>query len=597
MKSMNSTIVINARRSGLFLVLALMAACSAVPPKDEPATSEPTTSGSTTRAGEPQIVSIEPVRPKVELTKDILYKILLAEFAGQRGFLDISVENYLDLAHRTRDPKIVERATRIAVYARNSPAAAEAAVLWLELDPRNADAHQVLAVMALRRGDLETTLAHLQEILAYSEGDLSQKMWMIVNLLGREQDKKLVMTVMERLLADRQDDPEAIYAFANIAARMGELERATDLLEQTLELVPDNENAAMSYITILQKQGRSSDAVVWLEKELPRHKGDDFNLRMAYARLLTDVKRFEDARGQFEILAKQEPDNEDVLFALGLLNLQSNRLEESERYFKRLSEDNAHASDANYYLGRIAEDRKDYEQAGVWYQAVDGGENYFDAKVRVGLLKAKTSSVEDAIAHLKTIQTRNPQQATLLAQAEGELLVQVRRYEDAMVVFNKALMDKYNADLLYSRAMLAEKMGKLDILEQDLRRILAKEPEHAQALNALGYTLADRTDRYEEAYELIERAMALNPNDFYVLDSMGWVLYRLGRHEEAVQYLRRAMDMRPDSEIAAHLGEVLWVMGDKKAAKEIWDTALKTTPDDKSLLNVIERFNPNNSPR
>ncbi len=140
-------------------------------------------------------------------------------------------------------------------------------------------------------------------------------------------------------------------------------------------------------------------------------------------------------------------------------------------------------------------------------------------------------------------------------------------------------------------------MDKLDILEQDLRRIIAKDPEHSQALNALGYTLADRTDRYQEAYELIERALELNPDDFYILDSMGWVLYRLGRHEEAVRYLRRAMAIRPDSEVAAHLGEVLWVMGEKQAAKEIWDTALKTTPDDKRLLNVIERFNPENQPR
>ena len=160
-----------------------------------------------------------------------------------------------------------------------------------------------------------------------------------------------------------------------------------------------------------------------------------------------------------------------------------------------------------------------------------------------------------------------------------------------MTVYDRAL-EEYagNADLLYARAMLAEKLDRLDILERDLRAILGTEPDHAEALNALGFTLADRTDRYDEALVLLERAIELKPDDYYVIDSMGWVLYRVGRLEEAIQYLRRAFALSEDPEVAAHLGEVLWVMGRKAAAREIWDTALQTTPDDANLLEVIKRF-------
>lgn len=172
------------------------------------------------------------------------------------------------------------------------------------------------------------------------------------------------------------------------------------------------------------------------------------------------------------------------------------------------------------------------------------------------------------------------------------MLAEARHFQDAMDVYDKALQKGYDEDLLYSRAMLAEKMDRLDVLEMDLRAILDKDPKNSQALNALGYTLADRTDRYDEAYDLIERALEISPNDFFVLDSMGWILYRLGRLDEAIEFLNKALSVKNDPEIAAHLGEVLWVKGDKEAAQAIWDTALRETPNDDRLRKVINRLNP-----
>ncbi len=566
------------------LMLLLVYGCTGMPEQEvqpgAPVSQEPE-----------EIVRIEPERPNIELTEEILFKLLVAEIAGQRDRLDISVEHYLDLAHLTRDQAIVERAARIAVFARDNAAAEEAARLWVEIDPQNPDAHQVLAAMALREGDINKALEHLNTIMKESEGQLDQKLWMIANFLGRDQDRQVVIDVMERLMVNHQEDAKALFAYAQVAARMGELQRSRELLEQVLALTPENNNVSMTYVALLQKQDKVNEAITWLEDVLKK-RDDDFNLRQAYARLLTDAKRFDEARRQFEILATQAPNNTDVLYALGLLYLQADRLEDASAYFIRLSEQDKNVNEANYYLGRIAEEKEELAKASEWYQGVHGGEHYFDARVRLGMILSKQGQIDEGLGKIRSIQTTNPTDRVIQIQAECEILTEAERLDDAMAVYDKALADKNDPDLLYSRAMLAEKMGRLDAMENDLRTILTDNPDNTQALNALGYTLADRTDRYQEAYELIIRALELDPDDFYILDSMGWILYRLGRLDEAVEYLRKALEIRKDAEIAAHLGEVLWVIGDKQAARKIWDTALQDTPDDARLLKVINRFNP-----
>lgn len=574
--------------SALLSALCLGAGCTGVTTQQPAATTEDAAA-----QPEPEVVRVEPERPKLELTQDLLYKLLLGEVAGQRGHLDISLDNYLELAHTTRDPKIVERATQIAIYARNEAAATESATLWAELDPHNPDAHQVLAAMALRKGDIEATLEHLRQILGHSEGDPNRNLWLIASLLGREEDKPRVMTVMERLLEEREDNPQAVFAFANIAARMGETDRALELLELSLKLDPDNDAAALSYITLLQRLERAEEALGWLEKRLADKKADDFNIRLAYARLLTDVQRYDEARRQFEMLAVNSPENSDVIYALGLLYLQANRLDEAEKQFKRMVEQSDRFYNAKYYLGRIAEERKDYGAASTWYRSVAGDENFFDAQVRLVLLQARDGDIEDALKNLRIIQAPSPQQKALLIQAEGDLLNSENRHTEALAAYDKALADgEFNPDLLYARAMTAEKLDRIDLLEKDLREIIARDPKNVQALNALGYTLADRTERYTEAYELIKQALSLSPDDFFIVDSMGWVMYRLGRHEEALEYLQKAIEQREDPEIAAHLYEVLWTMGKQEEANKVWETVKRSNPDSDLLNQIKERLNP-----
>lgn len=588
------SIMTQVRNSVIFLLVLSLAACNRIQTKSDP---EPESIAEATVQTEPQSVEkqetvSEPERPDIDLTEDILFKVLVAEIAGQRGKLDIAIKNYLDLARTTRDPLVVERATRIAIYARDDAAAFEAAQLWQELDPKNPDAHQVLTVMTLRQGKIEESLKHLEVILEASKGQFDQKLWMIANFLGREEDQAAVMQLMERLMEDHMDDADAMYAFANVSARMGNMDRARDLLKQVIALKPENESVALTYIALLQKSGDSNIAIEWLESRLKSDVDVSFNMRMAYARLLTEAKRFEEARRQFEILSEKTPENADVLYALGLLYLQTNKFDEAEKQFTKLTELKQRVFDSNYYLGRIAEEKDQLDKASDLYQGVHGGENYFDARIRLSLILAKQGQIEKALGNIRSIQKAKGSNRLILIQAEGEILTEEKRYQEAMDVFNKAIEEQSHPDLLYSRAMLAEKMDRLDILEADLKAVLAEDENNATALNALGYTLADRTDRYEEAYDYIKRAYEISPGDFYILDSMGWVLYRMGRLDEAVDYLQQALDLRNDPEIAAHLGEVFWVMGNKQAAKEVWETALEGTPTDDRLLEVIKRFKP-----
>ena len=390
----------------LLLALCLLAAACAVPPvQQDAAAPAPAPAGP-----EPAAPGAALTRPHLELTGPMLYQFLAAEVAGQRGYLELAVDNYMELAYSTRDPEVVARATRIAVYARDDEAAAEAARLWLELDPDSIDAHQVLAIMDVRGGRIDSALEHFDHIINGTGEGLDQKLWVIANLLGKEQDHDLVRQVMERLIAGHENDPDALYAYAQVLHRLDDADGALEILARVLSLSPGSVNAHISYVSILQQQGKEVQARAWMEKAL---EGDakDFDLRLYYARLLTEIKDYDAARRQFEILIAQAPNNPDVLYALGLLYLQSNRLDEAAGYFRRLSTlgEHLHASEADYYLGRIAEEQGDLQKAIGWYQSLTEGMNYFDAQVRLGVIYAKQDRMEDARRHLQGVPTENQQ--------------------------------------------------------------------------------------------------------------------------------------------------------------------------------------------
>jgi tetratricopeptide (TPR) repeat protein len=395
---------------------------------------------------------------------------------------------------------------------------------------------------------------------------------------------------MRALVQLHPGKPFAHYGLAHLAVRVGDLDVAMTAVDQALALSPGWEDAALFKARVLVSRKDNARLLRFHEDFLAAYPRAG-SMRLSYARLLVDLKQWDKARVQFKRVVADSPREADAVFTVALLALQTNDLDEAERFLKRTLNLQPENDQVRLYLGQVAEQRKNYDEAIQWYSAVESAEQHFEAQTRLAVALARQGKVEQARTHLHVLAPRTEAQKVQLALAEEQILRDAKRFDEAFDVLSRALVDlPHNADLLYARALVAEKLNRIDTAEQDLRRVLAKDPKNANALNALGYTLADRTTRYQEALGFVEQALALKTDDPFILDSMGWVHYRLGNHAEAVKYLRSALGKRADAEIAAHLGEVLWVMGDRAGAESVWSGALKHSPDSEVLIGVINKF-------
>jgi tetratricopeptide (TPR) repeat protein len=344
----------------------------------------------------------------------------------------------------------------------------------------------------------------------------------------------------------------------------------------------------------LQRQSGSDESALRFLGEYLQSHPSARDVRLNYARLLANAKNYPEARKQFEVLVAEYPQNADVGMAVALLAIQANDFEAAETHLKRVLELNYKDPDvARYYLGQLNEERKHFDEALKWYGSVAQGEQYVNAQARYAGILAKQGKLPEARRHLQEATARDNAQRVQLTQAEAQLLRDANAYQEAFDVLGRALDKMPNTpDLLYDQAMAAEKVNRFDVLEGNLKTLIKLRPDHAHAYNALGYTLADRNQRIEEAHELIETALKLAPEDPFIMDSMGWVLYRMGRGKESLDFLQKAFKLRPDAEIAAHLGEVLWALGQHDQAKSIWGVALKEHPKNEVLQNTLKRFAP-----
>ena len=519
-----------------------------------------------------------------------MYRLLVGELASHRGEFSLALEHYLDAARETRNAGVAARTVQIAVLARDDESALEAARLWSEIDPSSLDATQILASLQLRTGDTVGAVEGLDAIVTAMTEPPGSGFQRVAELLAGEEDSASAVDAMRQLVARHDDNPDAHLALARLLARTGALEEALVVVERASELDLHHERIAIFEARVRQRLDEIDRAIERLSEFLDRVP-DSGTVRMSYARTLVDAGRYDEALAEFERLVAEAPDNDEARFALGLLFVQTERLEEAVQQLEKIPNASPRRPSALFYLARIAETQQRFDDAIATYRRVRRGEHRLNAQIRVAILLAENGDLDSARQHLHGVPTLDGQERVRVLLAEGGLLMRAERYEDAMSVYDRSLEElPGNTDLLYARGMLAERMDRLDLLERDMRAIISREPDNAEALNALGYTLADRTDRYEEAYELITRAIELKPDDHYIVDSLGWVLYRLGRHEEALEHLRRAMSITPDPEIAAHLGEVLWVLGQKVEAREVWSTALEQSPGDENLLEVIDRY-------
>ena len=540
-----------------------------------------------------QSTQVNSLKSQQDEVADAAYALMVAEIALQQGDTALAVQHYLQLARSQDNAEIAERAVRVAVYGQNLEAAVEAAQRWIELDPNRVEARQVIAAIYVRQDKIQEAFAYLDDLIRSSELDDAALFPPLLGILAREKNANTVLAVSQRIAYEYPERAYAQYLHGMLAAQNGRSKEALRFLDRSLAIVEiDGVHSARA--KVLLRLGRPDDAVVSLRKAVESNP-DDKNLRLTYARLLVDVKQYEAAWVEFEKLHRASPDDAELLYTLGLLSLESQRLDDAEKYMMMLVRLKQREGEAQYYLGRINENRKHYDKAIEWYQKVFVGEYKFDARLRIADMLGLLGRIDDAAAHLDEMLKGSQSDGTLVRIyiGKGELLRSARRYPQAMEVFNTALgIVPGNSDLLYARALVAEKLGRIDILERDIRTILKTEPDNAHALNALGFTLADQTDRYQEAYGYLKRAIEIMPDDAAIIDSWGWVHYRLGDYDKAISLLRKALSQFDDAEISAHLGEVLWVTGDQQEARQVWQRALKKSPDDPVLQNVMRRFIP-----
>jgi len=538
----------------------------------------------------PSAAPIAPHLPPQDLSPQVLYEYLIAEMAIHRQQFGLAAQAYLELARKTRDPRIARRATEISVHARQPALAVEAATIWLQADPQSLPARQTLASILISSGALQDVRPHLEMLLAVDPKRTPQIFLQMNTLLARHADKAGVAKLVQDLARLYPKMPEGHLAAAQAAWNASLVEQALAESREALRLRPDWELAALFHVQVLQRSS-ASEAMAFYRRYLADHPNAR-DMRLSYARLLVAERKNDEAGSELRTLTRDNPSNPDIALTAGLLAVQMADWALAEDNLKRALELNATGADTvRYYLGQVSEERKQIDEALRWYRSVTAGDQYIPAQARVAGIMAKRGQLADARAMLQAVQPQNIQQRVQLTQAEAQILREATAYKDAFEFLTQAVEKLPNIpDLLYDYAMAAEKVDRLDVLEANLRKLIELRPDHAHAYNALGYTLADRTDRLQEAHTLIDQALKLAPDDPFIQDSMGWVLYRMGRVDEGRVYLERAFKARPDPEIAAHLGEVLWVQGRRDEARRIVQDALREHPGNEVLQGVIKKY-------
>jgi len=532
-----------------------------------------------------------PVLPNQELSQPILFKMLLAEIALQRGQNNVAVQSYLELTRETKDPRIAQRATAIAYETRFFGVALETAGIWLAADPESVQACQVLAALLVNQSRLADAQPHLEKSLAADKENIGHNFLQLNTLLARHPDKAAVLQLTQNLAKPYPTLPEAHYSIAQAAWAAGQGPLALAEIREALRLRPEWEQAALFQGQLLQRTS-NADALAYYRGYLQSYPRA-MDVRLNYARLLVTDKQYPEARTEFQALLREFPNNPDVTMAVGLLSLQLNDYDAAETQLLHALDTNYKDPDAvRFYLGQTNEERKRFDEALRWYGSINGGEQYVPARSRYASILAKQGKLADARKYLQDA-ARNAQERMQLTQAEAQLLRDANEYQAAFDVLSQALEKNPDSpELLYDEAMAAEKIDRIDVLESNLRKVIQLKPDYAHAYNALGYTFADRNTRLPEAYTLIEQALKLAPDDPFIMDSMGWVLYRMSQNDASITFLKRALELRPDAEIAAHLGEVLWAAGRHDEARKIWTSALKDNPANEVLLATVKKFSP-----
>jgi len=539
-------------------------------------------------AKKPKVAPEPPEYPVAPFQGDSLYQLLVAEVAGFRSDYELALQNYLTATLETQDPGVAARATRLALYLKKDDVALQTVSIWTENDPSNIDAHRHAADLLLRAGSLEDAIIHMEAIK--NLGGLAKFDVFAYRSASLSADQKVsLLEAISEMVSRHPSDDQLLFSKAVLLEQTGQLEEALALADRLLGMT-DNVNVVILKMTVLGALGRTEDAKTFLGQKV-EEQPDNRRLRLILARMYFEQRQLEAAKEQYGEALKFSPNDGDVLFALALIALEQKDDLLARKYFEKMVRWDQRPGEAHYYLGGIAERQSNKVEALKAYQQVGTGYEFLPAQARIASILVGDGRWEEARKHLARMRASMPEHQQQLIMIEAQLLADRGLEQEALSFLDEVIaLDPTNVDLLYFRAMTGQRFDRLDVLEQDLRRVLSVDPDNADAMNALGYTLADLTDRHEEALELIQRALTLRPDEPAFIDSMGWVLYRLGDYENAVTYLRRALSLFKNDEVAAHLGEVLWVMGSEDEATLIWQEALELAPDSEILKSVMQRL-------
>jgi tetratricopeptide (TPR) repeat protein len=539
------------------------------------------------------------------LTADIFYRVILGDVALQRGEASLAARAYFEAARDAKDARLARRAAEVAYAARMRGLTQEAAKLWASLDPTAERPKQMLAAIAAAGaargevapidGDLKSKLEKAIADAALTERGNGEIFLELNRMLRDALDKRQVYELVRDLAKPYPNTAEAHFAVALAAYNGGAPEGTGDAaalteIERALAIKPDWERAALLKADVLARK-KPDEAIAFLAQFMAFNP-DARSAAGALAQIYVERKRYAEARAVFQKLWDADRSAREFEFGVAVISLQMKDWDKAESLFNDLKKANYGDNGAvELYLAQISEERGNYAEAIERYKAVPEGERGWLAKLRVAAMMAKQGKVADARKYLTDLPAVTIEQRVQVRQAEAQLLRDADDLAGAYAVLAQGLKEHVDSpELLYDIAMVAEKLDRIDDAEAKLRRVVELKPDDPQSLNALGYTLVDRTPRIAEGFALIERAHKLSPDDPFILDSMGWAMFKLGRYAEAETYLRRAMAERPDAEIAAHLGEVLWAKGERDRAQEVWQSQLKVTPDNALLLETVRRL-------
>ncbi len=548
---------------------------------------------------------------------EYLFQYLMSEIAGQRGSSAVAFSGLFDLAKRTRDPRVARRAVELAFQSRQFDQALESATLWAELEPESPLARQALSVIAANQGDLPTATATFTRMLA-EPGKAPTLFLQLPAMLSRASsaglagagagvgvgankgaatlDRVKIAATVRELAKPYPSMPESHYAVAQSAFVAGDAKAALIAINEAERLKSGWPQAAILKAQILSETSRES-GISYLEGFLKANP-DAVEARLTYARLLVAQKLYLPAREEFRKADVGNTTDPEIPYSIALISQQIEDYPEAEKQFQRtLTLKPRDPNPVLFNLGVVAEARKDINGAIAYFGQVTDSEYFVSAKLKIAGLLAKREGIDSGRKFLQD--ARDAQGADddalstriQLLQAEAQLLREAKAFKEAFNLLSGAIeKNPDSADILYDRAMLAEKLDKYDVLETDLRRVIKLKPDYAHAYNALGYTLADRNIKLTEAYELIQQALKLSPDDAFIQDSLGWVQFRMGKKTEALATLKKAYETRRDPEIAAHLGQVLWASGARDEAQKIWRAALTESPENESLIAVVQKY-------